>query len=293
MGELNMFDLEQRIAAWRESMATALGDKADAIGELESHLREELHRLALAGRPAAEAWDIAYERLGPPRRVAEEFSKLESARPLRWIAAWLVFGVYASTGIGLFVMAVPVLWHGGALETLLSFHVLTVFMGYCAVLAIGALAISSFCFRLVRGWDEQAISHLQWWGQRFSWAGLLLTAIGVVTGAYWAKASWGTYWHWDARELGGAAVIGWNAFALWRLCRTGSAGASAWVLGVTGNMVVWGAWFGPFLFETGLHGYGGTASLASVFGIFMGIHALLLALVVWKSGAVRPAAPSR
>ena len=58
-----MFDLEERIAAWRKSMAAALGDKADAIDELESHLREELHRLALAGRPAAEAWDIAIERL--------------------------------------------------------------------------------------------------------------------------------------------------------------------------------------------------------------------------------------
>jgi hypothetical protein len=154
--------------------------------------------------------DIALERLGPPRRVAEEFGKLESAGPLRWIAAWLVFGVYACTGIGLIVMAVPVLRRGGALEALLSFHVLTVSMGYFAVLAIGALAIWSFGLRLVRGWDEQAISRLQWRGQRFSWAGLLLTAIGVVTGAFWAKASWGSFWHWDARELGGAAVIGWH-----------------------------------------------------------------------------------
>jgi hypothetical protein len=288
-----MFDLEERIADWRKAMAAALGDKADVIDELESHLREELHRLALAGRPAAEAWDIAVERLGPPQRVAEEFGKLESAGPLRWIAAWVVFGVYASTGIGLIVMALPVLWQGGDLEILLTFHVLSVFMGYCAVLAFGALAICSFGFRLIRGPDEQAISRLQWWGQRFSWAGLLLTAIGVVTGAFWANASWGSFWNWDARELGGAAVIGWHAFVLWRMSRSGSSGASAWVLGVTGNMVVWGAWFGPFLFETGLHGYGRTASLASTFGIFMGIHALFLAIVVSKSRAVRPALPSR
>ena len=62
----------------------------------------------------------------------------------------------------------PVLWSGNALEGLLSFHALTVCMGYFAVLAIGALAIWSFCFRLIRGWDEQAITRMQWWGQRFT-----------------------------------------------------------------------------------------------------------------------------
>lgn len=39
-----MFDLEHHIAAWRTARAQSLGDKSEAIDELESHLREQWHR---------------------------------------------------------------------------------------------------------------------------------------------------------------------------------------------------------------------------------------------------------
>src|SRR5436190_1644789 len=100
-----MFDVEQRIASWRTAMAASLGEKKDVIDELESHLREQLHRLALEGHAAEAAWERALERLGRPRQLAEEFDKNVSAMPLRWIAAWLVLSSYPLVGLGLLVAA--------------------------------------------------------------------------------------------------------------------------------------------------------------------------------------------
>src|SRR4051812_19061704 len=134
-----MFDLEERIAAWRAAMVNSLGDKTDPIDELESHLREQLHRLALDGYAADEAWRRALERLGPPRQLADEFRKARSPAPRRWLAAWSVLAVYIAAVLTMFVLAISRRGDG-----LLGVHVLTVVMGYGAVLAFGVLAIWSF-----------------------------------------------------------------------------------------------------------------------------------------------------
>jgi ABC-type transport system involved in cytochrome c biogenesis permease subunit len=44
-------------------------------------------------------------------------------------------------------------------------------------------------------------------------AGLLLLGTGILTGAAWADASWGTYWNWDPKES-------W-ALLTWTLAMTG------------------------------------------------------------------------
>src|ERR1700722_12296908 len=234
-----MFDVDRKIVEWRASMAASLGDKADVIDELENHLREHLHRLALEGYAAEDAWGRALERLGSPGRLAEGFAKNRATEPLRWIAAWSVVVLYA-----LAVLAVVVHIVAAPRDGLLAFHVVTVSMGYLVVLAFGALAIWSFVEAAVWGWNPRGAARLQWWALRFSWLGLLLTTISVVTGAIWANENWGQFWSWDAKELGGAAVIAWNAIALWQFHRPNHAGTSGWVLGVIGNVVVWCAWLG-------------------------------------------------
>jgi hypothetical protein len=267
-----MFDLEKRIAAWRASMAASLGDKRDILDELESHVREQWHRLALEGLPAEQAWDRAVERLGRPTKLAAEFGKNDSAQPLGWAAGWLVFSVYTLLGLGSMILV----WRRG--DQLLGIHVLSVTMGYGAVLAFGALAIWSFVSRAVGGWDATMAARLRWWGQRFCWAGLLLSALGVVLGALWAKENWGRYWDWDVKEIGGLSVVAWAAASLWLLCRRPSLGALGWVIGLIGNMVVWSAWFGAKLISSGLHQYPEPTMVAFV--LFMGVHALMLALAL-------------
>src|SRR5436853_897016 len=150
-----MFDVEERIAAWRAAMVKSLGDKTDTIDELESHLREQLHRLALEGHAADEAWRRALERLGPPRELAEEFRKNRSGDPLGWRAAWSVLVVYAVAVLATFVLAVS-----GRGDGLLGVHVFSVTMGYGAVLAFGTLAIWSFLARAVRGDDPDLPARL-------------------------------------------------------------------------------------------------------------------------------------
>jgi hypothetical protein len=283
-----MFDLEGKIVEWRASMRASLGDKADVIDELENHLREQLHRLALEGRVGEDAWRLALERLGSPQGLAEEFAKNVATEPLRWIAAWSVVVPFVVAIVGVLIWIVA-----AGRDGLLGFHVLTVSMGYGIVLASGALAIFSFVESACWGWSPRGAARLQWWALRFSWVGLLLTTIGVVTGALWARDNWGQFWNWDAKEMGGVAVITWNAIALWQHHRHHRAGMTGWVLGLVGNVVVLCAWMGSAWLSAGLHDYGRMSYLGqTVIGVVV-IHAIGLALIVKMSPRVLAATESR
>ena len=283
-----MFDLERKIVEWRAAMAASLGDKALVIDELESHLREHLHRLALEGHASEDAWRRALERLGSPGRLAEEFAKNGATEPLRWIAAWSVVVLYVLAVLGVFLRLVA-----AGRDGLLGFHVVTVTMGNGVVLASGALAIWSFVGAAVWGWSPRGAARLQWWALRFSWTGLLLTTIGVVTGAIWAHEEWGQFWSWDVKELGGAAVIAWNAIALWQLHRPNRAGKSGWVLGVIGNVVVWCAWLGSLWLSAGLHDHSRINLLGPAILGFLAIHAIVLALVLIMAPRMLAVNPTR
>lgn len=278
MGGLNMFDLEQRIAAWRLTLAAKLGDKTDLLDELESHVREQMHRCALAGTPAEQAWDLALERLGQPELLAREFGKVEPSRPLRWVAAWLVLASYLVMGI---VLMGIMLARPAADDGLLAWHVGAVTMGYGAVLAGGALAVWSFLRRLVGQWDETGFARLHWWSRNYCWAGLLLTMIGVVTGAIWAKEHMGQFWAWDPKEIGGGVVIVWCLISLGLLYRSAHVQALGWVLASLGNICVWFAWFGANMLGLGLHAYGmGNLALILLWSV-LAIHVAWLALALF------------
>jgi ABC-type transport system involved in cytochrome c biogenesis permease subunit len=87
-------------------------------------------------------------------------------------------------------------------------------------------------------------------------AALGLTGLGVVLGAFWTRETWGRFWGWDAREVGGAAVVLWDAFMLVVLTRRPLGPHATLILGLVGNVVVALAWFGPNLIGINLHAYG-------------------------------------
>src|SRR5688500_10097813 len=64
VGSMPMVDLERRIAQWRQTMASSLGERADVLDELETHLREEVERRVLAGEAPITAFEAAAQRLG-------------------------------------------------------------------------------------------------------------------------------------------------------------------------------------------------------------------------------------
>ncbi|MBV8489613.1 MAG: c-type cytochrome biogenesis protein CcsB [Candidatus Eremiobacteraeota bacterium] len=85
--------------------------------------------------------------------------------------------------------------------------------------------------------------------------GLPLISIGIITGAMWAKESWGAYWQWDPKET--AALATWIVYLAymhlhtrhaWRGLRTN------WV-SVAGFLSVMFCYFGVNIWISGLHSY--------------------------------------
>src|SRR5262249_54274987 len=94
-----MFDLEERTRHWRQAQAHALGGRAEVLGELESHLREEVQRLVAAGQTPEIAWETALARLGDPRQLAAEFAKVSPPGALGWLPARVAVTVLAVLGL--------------------------------------------------------------------------------------------------------------------------------------------------------------------------------------------------
>ncbi len=85
--------------------------------------------------------------------------------------------------------------------------------------------------------------------------GLPLISIGIITGAMWAKESWGAYWQWDPKET--AALATWIVYLAymhlhtrhaWRGLRTN------WV-SVAGFVMVIFCYLGVNIWISGLHSY--------------------------------------
>ncbi|MBV8153797.1 MAG: c-type cytochrome biogenesis protein CcsB [Candidatus Eremiobacteraeota bacterium] len=85
--------------------------------------------------------------------------------------------------------------------------------------------------------------------------GLPLISIGIITGAMWAKESWGAYWQWDPKET--AALFSWIVYLAymhlhtrhsWRGLRTN------WV-SVLGFLSILFCYFGVNIWISGLHSY--------------------------------------
>ena len=86
-----MSDFEQRIAAWRTKLLTAVGGNADIVAELEAHLRDAVHEQTARGVPAEQALTLALARLGDPEALAAEFAKSLAGQPWLILAAIALF----------------------------------------------------------------------------------------------------------------------------------------------------------------------------------------------------------
>jgi cytochrome c-type biogenesis protein CcsB len=85
--------------------------------------------------------------------------------------------------------------------------------------------------------------------------GLPLLTIGIITGAMWAKESWGAYWQWDPKET--AALVSWIVYASYMHLHTRNAWRglrSAW-LSVFGFATIIFCYLGVNIWISGLHSY--------------------------------------
>lgn len=85
--------------------------------------------------------------------------------------------------------------------------------------------------------------------------GLPLISIGIITGAMWAKESWGAYWQWDPKET--AALATWIIYLAYMHLHTrnGWRGLRTNWISVVGFASVIFCYLGVNIFISGLHSY--------------------------------------
>jgi heme exporter protein C len=96
----------------------------------------------------------------------------------------------------------------GDIQRVFYFHVSAAWVGYLALLVVFVAAV----VYLLRGdwrWDGVALSSVE--------IGMVFITEGIVTGMFWAKATWGKPWVWEPR-LTTSAVL-WVIYAAYLLLR--------------------------------------------------------------------------
>jgi len=96
----------------------------------------------------------------------------------------------------------------GDIQRVFYFHVSAAWVGYLALLVVLVAAVA-YLARGDRRWDGVAISSAE--------IGLVFVTEGIVTGMFWAKATWGKPWVWEPR-LTTSAVL-WVIYAAYLLLR--------------------------------------------------------------------------
>jgi hypothetical protein len=270
-----MFDIERAIQQWREAQAAALGSRPEVVDELEGHLREELRRLMAAGQPAERAWETALARLGAPQQLAAEFAKVPPGPS--WLPAKLALFLPAAVGV---LAAWAIVAKG--IQPLLASHVFAVTVGYTTTFAVGALAVWAIFTRVLSGWDERRALALRATAWKLTLGGLVLTALGVLLGSWWASDHLGRWWGWDLVEVGGLSVLVWYCVALACLLWGPTGGKVEMLLGLVGNVVVGLSWFGPALARG--HGYDSLTPMAILLFGFVLAQVLILGIVFVPAG---------
>ena len=164
----------------------------------------------------------------------------------------------------------------------LTFHVFTCFLGYGGV----AVAFLSSATHLLKGRDARSVPPeslhvdlankltpttpaslperlvspniapaLEAVTDKGIAFGFLFLTVGILSGAVWANAAWGTYWSWDPKETW--SLITWLIYAVFLHCRfmRGWRGTRAAWISVLGFASVMFTYFGVNFFLYGLHSY--------------------------------------
>jgi len=163
-------------------------------------------------------------------------------------------------------------WVRGGMELLLAFHVFSITLGYFSALVVGGLGICYLCERSAKGFRTKRKELLSRAAFKFTTVAIVLTAVGVVLGAMWAKVHWGRYWGWDVKEVGGLAVLSWLLLGLaLQCCKAGT--HTTMILSVGGNIVVALALFGANLL---IHGVGSNGIAACTLAAFVACNLVFL-----------------
>lgn len=236
-----MCELENLIAEWRNGMAGHLSE--ETIDELESHVREAMADLVQSGLTEEQAFEHAVKELGSVGGLAREFEKTDPGTwlPIKFALSAELLAVAA----GVIVLLLNL--HSPGIRFLLWSHVVLVTLGYSTTFLIGALGICYVGQRSLSGFPRLQMRALSRTTFALGCLATTMTIAAVALGSFWANASWGRYWGWDIKEVGGVSVILWQLTFLaahWFVRRNEK---TLVLMSIFGNAVVGMAWFGSIL----------------------------------------------
>lgn len=281
-----MFDLEKAICDWRESMSARLPLQRDSVAELESHLRDAVQKHEQSGLSLEDAWAASLKQLGDPDGIAQEYGKLTGRSVWRWLPAQIVLGTYAAVAVLMAVASSLAFANRG--DALLAIHVWTITVGYLAVFAVGALAVSSILTRAVRGWSTTETDVFLQTTRSITTVALALIVTGVILGGVWLRLTSGQFWNFDLREIGGIALVAWNSLVVLLLLHVRDERLEM-RLGLAGNAIVAACWFGPLMLsKAAVDGFDGISlGMTAVISGFVLLTLLLGALTFLQPGRLR------
>ena len=139
----------------------------------------------------------------------------------------------------------------------LTVHVFTCFLGYGAV-TVAMLSSAGYLFATRArsgGQGAAAANALETVTDKSISFGFLFLTVGIISGAVWANAAWGTYWSWDPKETW--SLITWFIYAIFLHCRfmRGWRGKRAAWISVIGFASVVFTYVGVNFLLSGLHSY--------------------------------------
>jgi heme exporter protein C len=120
----------------------------------------------------------------------------------RQTVLWAVSAVAIGTALFLVFLVAPREAVMGDIQRVFYFHVSAAWVGYLA-LFVSFVASLLYLWRRQSRWDRLALSSAE--------VGLVFITEGIITGSFWAKATWGVWWTWEPR-LTTSAVL-WAIYA--------------------------------------------------------------------------------
>lgn len=180
----------------------------------------------------------------------------------------------------------------------LTYHVLTITLGYSAGL-LSAFLSTAYIFMRAFRLDEgdlslrRSLTRAVYGMLCFT---LFLSLVGTVLGGVWANYSWGRFWGWDPKENGALMIVLWTLAILHArlggyLREWGIHIASAF----TAVVVTFSWWHVNFL-GVGLHNYGFTSGKGTIwmfYGVMTGVVVTGVALMLMDRCRAKSAALTR
>lgn len=115
---------------------------------------------------------------------------------LRWGMSALALCLLAGMSVMVFTYA-PVEKTMGAIQKIFYYHISVGWVGMFSFL-VAAVAAVLWLVKQSHA-DERTLNLLDIFSKRAVQVGLVFTVLVIVSGMFWAKATWGVYWVWEPR----------------------------------------------------------------------------------------------